>query len=62
MMKMLSEKKFQAVVVGGGVTGLVAAHLFTKAGIDHAVLERGGEAAPSIGASIIIYLYGARIL
>ncbi|KAL9003537.1 MAG: hypothetical protein Q9188_003595 [Gyalolechia gomerana] len=61
-MKTLREKKFRAVVVGGGVTGLVAAHAFTKAGIDPVVLERGGEAAPPTGASITIYPHGARIL
>lgn len=61
-MKALAEKKFRAVIVGGGVTGLVAAHTFSKAGIDHVVLERGGEAAPPTGASIAIYPHGARIL
>ena len=53
---------FRAVIVGGGVTGLVAAHAFAKAGIDHVVLERGSEAAPPVGASIAIYPHGARIL
>ncbi|KAL9030775.1 MAG: hypothetical protein Q9196_001125 [Gyalolechia fulgens] len=62
MVKPLSQKKFRAVVVGGGVTGLVASHAFTKAGIDHIVLERGCEAAPPAGASLAIYPHGARIL
>ena len=55
-------KNFRAIVVGGGVTGLVASHAFTKAGIEHIVLERGSEAAPAHGASIAIYPHGARIL
>ena len=55
-------KNFRAIVVGGGVTGLVASHAFAKAGIEHVVLERGSEAAPPHGASIAIYPHGARIL
>lgn len=50
------------IVVGGGVTGLAASHVLSKAGIDHVVLERGKEAAPTSGASIAIYPHGARIL
>ena len=57
-----AQKNFRAIVVGGGVTGLVASHTFSKAGIDHVVLERGSEAAPPAGASIAIYPHGARIL
>ncbi|KAL8847074.1 MAG: hypothetical protein Q9221_007861 [Calogaya cf. arnoldii] len=57
-----ASKKFRAIIVGGGVAGLVASHTFTKAGIDHVVLERGSEAAPPTGASIAIYPHGARIL
>jgi len=53
---------FRVIVVGGGVTGLVASHIFQKAGIDHVVLERGPEAAPATGASIAIYPHGSRIL
>ncbi|CAL8575779.1 hypothetical protein XPA_001683 [Xanthoria parietina] len=55
-------EKFRAIIVGGGVAGLVASHTFFKAGIDHVVLERGSEAAPPTGASIAIYPHGARIL
>ena len=55
-------ENFRAIIVGGGVAGLVASHTFFKAGIDHVVLERGSEAAPPTGASIAIYPHGARIL
>lgn len=57
-----ASEKFRAIIVGGGVAGLVASHTFSKAGIDHVVLERGSEAAPPTGASIAIYPHGARIL
>ncbi|KAL8976008.1 MAG: hypothetical protein Q9205_007905 [Flavoplaca limonia] len=57
-----ASKKFRAIIVGGGVAGLVASHTFSKAGIEHIVLERGSEAAPPTGASIAIYPHGARIL
>lgn len=57
-----TRKNFRAVIVGAGVTGLVASHTFTKAGIEHVVLEKSSEAAPPHGASIAIYPHGARIL
>jgi 2-polyprenyl-6-methoxyphenol hydroxylase-like FAD-dependent oxidoreductase len=53
---------FRVVVVGGGVSGLVASHCLHRIGIEHVVLERGSEAAPPEGASIAIYPHGARIL
>ncbi|KAL8671459.1 MAG: hypothetical protein Q9168_004047 [Polycauliona sp. 1 TL-2023] len=53
---------FRAIIVGGGAAGLVASHAFSKAGIDHIVLERGSEAAPPTGASFAVYPHGARIL
>lgn len=53
---------FRVVVVGGGVTGLIASHCLQKAGIDHVVLERRDEVAPAEGASIAMYPHGARIL
>lgn len=53
---------FRVVVVGAGIAGLIAAHTLRKAGIDHVVLEKGGEVAPPAGASIAIYPHGARIL
>ncbi|KAI9164120.1 FAD-dependent monooxygenase DEP2 [Paramyrothecium foliicola] len=53
---------FRVIVVGGGVAGLTASHCLEKAGIEHIVLERRGEVAPSEGASIAIYPNGARIL
>lgn len=56
------ESPFRVIVVGAGVAGLAASHVFQKAGIDHIVLERGRVIAPEAGASIAIYPNGARIL
>ena len=57
-----AKKPFRVVVVGAGVTGLTASHALQKAGIDHVVLEKGDEAAPSLGTSIAIYPHGSRLL
>lgn len=57
-----SHKGFRVIIAGGGVTGLTASHMLTKAGIDHIVIERSSEPAPATGASIAIYPHGSRIL
>ncbi len=57
-----AKKPFRVVVVGAGVTGLAASHGLQKAGIDHVVLEKGSDAAPSLGTSIAIYPHGSRLL
>ncbi|KAI9690115.1 MAG: hypothetical protein M1822_009076 [Bathelium mastoideum] len=57
-----AKEPFRVVVVGAGVTGLTASHALQKAGIDHVVLEKGNDAAPSLGASIAIYPHGSRLL
>ncbi|KAK8037112.1 hypothetical protein PG991_001426, partial [Apiospora marii] len=53
---------FRVIVVGGGVAGLAASHILSKAGIEHVVLERRATVAPQEGASIAIYPNGSRIL
>jgi 2-polyprenyl-6-methoxyphenol hydroxylase-like FAD-dependent oxidoreductase len=54
--------RLRAIVIGGGVTGLVASHALQKANIDHVVLERRNEVAPPEGASIAMWPHGSRIL
>jgi 2-polyprenyl-6-methoxyphenol hydroxylase-like FAD-dependent oxidoreductase len=54
--------QFRVIVVGAGVAGLSASHCLQKAGIDHVVIEKHREVAPSWGASITFYPQGARIL
>jgi 2-polyprenyl-6-methoxyphenol hydroxylase-like FAD-dependent oxidoreductase len=58
----IENNPFRVIVVGGGVTGLTASHVLSKAGIDHVVLERSEHVAQENGASIAIYPHGARIL
>lgn len=56
------KKPFRVVVVGSGITGLMASHALQKVNIDHIVLEGASEAAPPVGASIAIYPQGSRML
>ena len=56
------DKKFRALIIGSGVTGLVAAHTFHKAGIDYTVFEKWKEAAPAAGASISVFPHCLRVL
>nr|BDO47155.1 FAD-dependent monooxygenase BrvE [Penicillium bialowiezense] len=58
----LKPKPFKVVIVGGSVAGLTLAHCLSRAGIDYVVLEKRGEIAPQVGASIGIMPHGARIL
>jgi 2-polyprenyl-6-methoxyphenol hydroxylase-like FAD-dependent oxidoreductase len=54
--------RLRAIVIGSGVTGLVASHCLQKANIDHVVLERRSDVAPPEGASIAMWPHGSRIL
>ncbi|CAJ2505538.1 Uu.00g129320.m01.CDS01 [Anthostomella pinea] len=56
------DSPFRVVVVGAGISGLVASHCLQKAGVDHVVLERRDEVAPFEGASISIYPQVVRVL
>lgn len=40
----MSDDKFDAIVVGAGVAGTVAAYVMAKAGLDVLVIERGNSA------------------
>nr|VUD22493.1 oxidoreductase FixC [Salmonella sp. NCTC 7297] len=40
----MSDDKFDAIVVGAGVAGTVAAYVMAKAGLDVLVIERGNNA------------------
>lgn len=44
----MSDDKFDAIVVGAGVAGTVAAYVMAKAGLDVLVIERGNSAAAKI--------------
>lgn len=53
---------FKVIIVGGGPTGLVAAHSLYLAGIDFVVLERRDTAVDLSGASVVLAPPSLRIL
>jgi hypothetical protein len=55
-------KTFKVLIAGGGIAGLILAHMLEKFHIDYLLLESHGEIDPTIGASIGILPNGARIL
>lgn len=50
------------IIVGGGPVGLTAAHAFSKLGIDFTLLERRDIIAEDVGASIVLWPHGIRIM
>lgn len=52
----------RVIVIGGGPTGLVAAHGLSKAGIDFIVLEAQSVLAKDVGASLVMTSYSVRVL
>lgn len=59
---MASSKPFRVVIVGGGVGGLALANMLEKFDIDYVLLERHGEIAPAVGASIALMPSGLLIM
>lgn len=55
------EEPFRVVVVGGGLIGLLAAHILSQAGIQYVVLEKRAALVGDGGASIGLYPQTARI-
>lgn len=55
------EEPFRVVIVGGGLIGLLAAHILSQAGIQYVVLEKREVLARDGGASIGFYPQTARI-
>ncbi|KAL5335611.1 hypothetical protein BJX70DRAFT_374615 [Aspergillus crustosus] len=53
---------FRVIIVGGSIAGLTLSHCLNAAGIDNIVLEKHGEIASQVGASIGVLPNGARIL
>ncbi|KAK7911168.1 monooxygenase [Apiospora marii] len=48
-------KRFRAIVVGGGLVGLTAAHILTRAGIDFIVLEKHKSVLTSRGTQLALW-------
>jgi 2-polyprenyl-6-methoxyphenol hydroxylase-like FAD-dependent oxidoreductase len=46
---------FRIIVVGGGPVGLIAAHMFARAGINFIVLERRKDVLADEGASLALW-------
>lgn len=53
---------FKVIIVGGGPTGLVAAHALSRANIDFVVLEAQPIIAKDVGASLVMMSYSIRVL
>ncbi|KAK8110650.1 uncharacterized protein PG998_007107 [Apiospora kogelbergensis] len=54
-------KPFRAIVVGGGLVGLTAAHILSKAGIDFIVLEKHSSIFTSRGTQLALWPQTFRI-
>jgi len=53
---------FKVIVIGGGPTGLTAAHALHLANIDFVVLERRDDVIVDVGASLILGAHAMRIM
>lgn len=58
----MSDNKSKVIVVGGGPAGLAAAHALSQANIDYIVLEHRSSVKVDVGASLVLWPQGLRIL
>ncbi|KAE8151568.1 hypothetical protein BDV25DRAFT_171339 [Aspergillus avenaceus] len=58
----MGKRPFKVIIVGGSISGLTLAHCLDRAGIDYVVLEKHHDIHPQLGASIVIFPNGGRIL
>lgn len=47
--------QFRAVIVGGGLVGLTAAHIFSQVGIDFVVLEKHNDISIYRGTDLAVW-------
>lgn len=52
----------KVIIIGGGPTGLIAAHALSRAQIDFVVLEAQSIIAKDVGASLVMMSYSIRVL
>lgn len=50
----MASEAFKVIIVGGGPTGITAAHALHHAGIDFVVLERREDVTEDLGASLVL--------
>ncbi|KAI0378928.1 putative monooxygenase [Hypomontagnella monticulosa] len=58
---MEAQKPFRVVIVGAGLVGLTAAHIFSKAGIDFIILEKHDTPLSVQGATLALWPHTLRI-
>lgn len=52
---------FRAIIVGSGLVGLTAAHVFSKAGIDFIILEKHDDPLSTYGSTLAFWPQTIRI-
>ncbi|KAI1124484.1 hypothetical protein F5Y10DRAFT_249369 [Nemania abortiva] len=55
-------RPFRAIIVGGGLLGLTAAHMFAKTDMDYVVLEQHDDLMPEIGSLLSLFPQSFRVL
>ena len=55
-------RPFKVIIVGAGISGLVLAHLLSRANIDHVILEAHKDIIHPAGGSFGVWPNAARIL
>ncbi|KAI0434604.1 hypothetical protein F5Y09DRAFT_295962 [Xylaria sp. FL1042] len=56
------QRHFRAIIVGGGLLGLTAAHIFSKTDMDYVVLEQHDDLMPDIGSLLSLMPHTFRVL
>ncbi|CAG8959011.1 hypothetical protein HYFRA_00012170 [Hymenoscyphus fraxineus] len=62
MSKPQASRPFTAILIGGSISGLILAHMFSRAKINFILLEARDTVSPQLGAGITIQANGSRIL
>lgn len=50
----MAREPFKVIIIGGGPSGITAAHALARAGIDFVVLERRDDIVEDLGASLVL--------
>lgn len=52
---MADQNPFRVIIVGGGLVGLTAAHIFSKAEIDFVILEKHESVTSTFGTTLAVW-------